>query len=176
MNDHPNNSPAVENLQRYLRKLSFDEASIPAPPVDGIFDTRTEEALREFQRSRGLPVTGSSDQDTWEQLYADYRGSLALNSPPRQISAFPPDPFGYVMVPGSTGFAVAALQYMLRELHYHYLALRELPITAVYDEETSAAVRLFQEKNRLSVDGNVGLLTWNAIADQYNILFSRNND
>jgi len=62
MNDHPNQAPAVENLQRYLRQLSYDQPEIPAPPIDGIFESQTEEALRQFQRSRGLPVTGSADR------------------------------------------------------------------------------------------------------------------
>ena len=175
MNDHPNKAPAVENLQRYLRQLSYDEADIPAPPIDGVFESQTEEALRQFQRLRGLPVTGSADQETWEQLYRAYRSSLAYNSPPRQIAAFPLDPFGYVIAANSIGFAVLALQQMLRELSYNYAALGELPVTGIYDENTQNAVRLFQANNRLPADGNVGLLTWNAIADQYNALFSKTN-
>lgn len=175
MNNHPNQAPAVENLQRYLRQLSYDEPEIPAPPIDGIFESQTEEALRQFQRLRGLPVTGSADQETWERLYNAYRSSLAYNSPPRQISAFPLDPIGYVITTGSAGFAVLALQQMLQELSYHYAALVGLPVTGIYDETTQNAVRIFQQGNRLPVDGNVGLQTWNAITDQYNALSSKTN-
>lgn len=175
MNYHPNYAPAVENLQRYLRQLSFAEENIPTPPIDGIFESRTEEALREYQRSRGFPVTGSADQETWERLFADYRGSLASNSPPRGISVFPLDPSGYVLGTESVGFAVSALQHMLRELHFNYSALNDLPVTGIYDAPTVTAVRAFQSGNGLPVDGLVGLLTWNAIADQYNALFSRTN-
>lgn len=175
MNNHPNHFPAVENLQRYLRQLSFGEPNIPALPIDGIFESQTEDALREFQRSRGFPVTGSADQETWERLYRDYRSSLAYNSPPRGISVFPLDPPGYVLTAGSVGFVVTAVQYMLRELHFNYSAFNDLPVTGIYDEATVNAVRTFQQGNQLPVDGNVGLLTWNAIADQYNALFSRTN-
>ena len=82
MTNHQNYPAAVTNLQRYLRQLSYDEASIPPPPVDGIFEDATVAALREFQRLRGFPVTGQADQETWDRLYADYRASLAKNSPP----------------------------------------------------------------------------------------------
>jgi len=41
--------------------------------------------------------------------------------------------------------------------------------------ESQIAVRIFQQGNRLLVDGNVGLQTWNAIADQYNALSSKTN-
>lgn len=162
-------------MQRYLRQLSYGEPSIPAPPIDGIFETQTEDALREFQRLRGIPVTGSADQNTWERLYNDYRGALAYNSPPRQISVFPLDPPGYVLTAGSGGFVVAAVQHMLRELHFNYTDLSNVEVTGIYDEQTVNAVRDFQQNNQLPVNGNVGLLTWNAIADQYNVLFARNN-
>jgi len=171
MNQHPNHAPATANLQRYLRQLSYDEASIPLPPIDGIFDTRTEEALREFQRLRSLPVTGNADLDTWERLYRDYRSSLSVNSPPRSILAFPLEPTSYVMSADSRGFAVLALQAMLLELHQKYLPLGSVELTGIYDEQTEKAVRAFQRANRLHEDGNVGLLTWNEIADQYNVLF-----
>ena len=173
MNEHQNFPPAVENMQRYLRQLSYDEPTIPPPPIDGIFETRTEDALREFQRLRGFPITGSADRNTWDRLYGDYRSSLAFNSPPRQISVFPLEPVGYVMVPGSGGFAVAAVQHMLLELHHSYKELESIIVTGIYDGQTENAVRTFQRLNNLPEDGNVGLLTWNSIADQYNVLFSR---
>ncbi len=172
MNNQPNKAAATRNLQQYLRQLSYDEEGIPAPPVDGIFESQTTNSLREFQRSRGLPVTGRADLETWERLYADYRASLASNSPPRQISAFPSDPQGYVLTAGSVGFVVSALQYMLRELHHSYAALSDVVMTGIYDDQTQSAVRSFQRLNSLPEDGNVGLLTWNEIADQYNLLFS----
>ncbi len=175
MTYHPNHTPAVENLQRYLRQLSYDEQTIPAPPIDGIFESQTEEALREFQRLRGIPSTGSADQETWELLYDAYRASLASNSPPRPILVFPPDPAGYVVTAGSVGFPVLAIQHMLRELSYNYFGLSNIELSGIYDEQTQNAVRTFQSGNRLPVDGNVGLVTWNAIADQYNALFSKTN-
>lgn len=173
MNQHPNFAPATANLQRYLRQLSYDEETLPPPPVDGIFDTRTAEALQEFQRLRGLPVTGTADFETWERLYTDYRGSLAINSPPRPVSVFPLEPPSYVLTPNNRSFTVLALQYMLLELHQNYLPLSSVELTGVYDEQTEKAVRDFQRANGLHEDGVVGLLTWNEIADQYNVLFSR---
>ena len=172
MENHPNQSIAVKNLQRYLRQIAFEEKSFTPPPVDGIFASQTEQALRDYQRSRGLPVTGYADQETWERLYADYRASLARNSPPRPISVFPLEPDGYVMRDGSIGFAVTAVQAMLRELQHARMELANIQITGIYDAQTKDAVRLFQRYSGLPIDGLVGLLTWNALADQYNRLFS----
>lgn len=173
MPDPQSNSVAVKNLQRYLRRLSFGEPTIPDPPVDGIFDTRTENALREFQRLRGLPVTGRADAQTWERLYDDYRAAGAIGSPAQKISLFPLNPSGYRFSIGDRGFAVTALQYMLRELQVDHAELVDLPLSGVYDAKTADAVRVFQGKNGILENGEVGLLTWNTLTDQYNILFLR---
>ena len=172
---HPNQSDAVQNLQRYLRRLSFWESTIPDPPIDGIFESRTEAALREFQRLRGLSITGKADRETWDRLYNDYRGVLSAGAPPRQVAIFPADLPEYVAGPGSTGFAITVLQHMLLELHYNHKELADLTVTGIFDAPTEQAIRLFQSKYLLPVDGLVGLLTWNAITDRYNALFFKND-
>ena len=171
MFDHPNAPVAIKNLQRYLRQLSYDEKTIDPIAIDGIFEAKTQAALQEFQRLRGLPTTGSADLETWERLYADYRASLALNSPPRTVQIFPLEPPAYVMTLGARGFPVLTLQSMLLELQHSYFPLGAVEVSGIYDEKTAEAVRLFQALNRLPADGAVGQMTWNAIADQYNVLF-----
>ncbi len=175
MNGQENGRVATENLQRYLRQLSFWEAITP-PPVDGIFDDATEQALRDYQALRGLSATGVADQETWEQLYADYRASLAEHSPPRQISVFYLEPEGDVIREGAVGFAVYAIQYMLSELRHSHRELEGISPTGVYDAETAAAVRFFQSQNGIPDEGGVGMMTWNALADQYNARFASHRD
>lgn len=56
-------SETVTEVQRRLNERGFD-----AGPVDGIFGKRTESALREFEKSRGLPVDGVLDSTTYTHL------------------------------------------------------------------------------------------------------------
>lgn len=168
-----NEADAIRNLQRYLRQLSYDEERITRPPVDGIFESDTREALQNFQSIKGLPVTGTADQETWELLYASYRSSLASNSPPRTVAIFPRTPDSAVLTIGSQGFTVMTLQHMLTELSLNYSDLGELAISGSYDEPTQNAVRAFQSHNVLAQTGDVDRLTWNQIADQYNTIFTR---
>lgn len=166
---------AVRNLQRYLRQLSYHEP-LTAPPIDGIFERDTENALREFQSSRGLPVTGIADETTWNTLYAAYRVSLAENTAPQSISVFPRFPKGFRMGEGSTGFVVAAVQYMLQELEVLYGGMRKVIPMGEYDRDTADAVQHFQSVNRLQETGEIDLLTWNLLADQYNWIFDNGTD
>ena len=49
-------------LQQHL--ASFD----PAVKATKSFDAATDQALRNFQSSRGLPVTGTTDALTWQAV------------------------------------------------------------------------------------------------------------
>ena len=172
MPQYQNESEATKNLQRYLRQLSYHNTSIFPPPIDGIFESDTRRSLSDFQGAYGLPVTGIADRETWELLYAAYRASLTENTPPRAISVFPFLPTEVQLSPGSQAFSVTVLQHMLRELSVLYSPLLSVEITGTYDDATYEAIKDFQSKNRLFANGITDVPTWNAIADQYNLLFA----
>lgn len=161
---------ATRNLQRYLRQLSFSDARIPAPPVDGIFEEDTRRALTAFQQTQGLPETGVGDPETFEALFLAYRSSLAENAPPREIAVFPRSPKGYSLGEGDRNFVVTVVQFLLRELERLYPELSAVEVNGVYDPTTESAVRLFQSRNALPESGRVDLLTWNTLADRHNLL------
>lgn len=171
MPQRQNEEQAIRNLQRYLRRISYEEESIVAPPIDGIFESDTRNALRAFQALKGLEETGIADFETWELLYAAYRSTLARNSPPRAVAIFPRDPEDYVLTIGSEGIAVTTLQHMLTELSFDYAELNDVTVNGVFDPPTEAAVTAFQRHNVLRQTGKVDRSTWNTIADRYNTLF-----
>ena len=84
----------------------------------------------------------------------------------------PPSSNVFPLKEGSKGLPVNVLQYMLVELSSLYSTLEGVAVTGEYDKATEAAVRELQEKSRLVPSGAVDIPTWNAITDQYNILFS----
>ncbi|SET64653.1 LysM domain-containing protein [Natronincola peptidivorans] len=57
---------SVRKLQQLLADAGFDPG-----PVDGIFGPRTEEAVRAFQRNKGLTVDGIVGVATWTALGVD---------------------------------------------------------------------------------------------------------
>ena len=168
-----NHAEATRNLQRYLRQLSFAEETIPSPPIDGVFESATRDALLAFQRSRGLPATGAAALKTWEELYRSWRASVAENAPSERISVFPRTPKNATLRAGSQGFAVSAVQFILRELERVYPEFSKIEVNGIYDPTTEEGVRVFKERNALPITGTVDRLTWNLLADAHNLLFDR---
>ncbi len=163
-----NKATAVANLQRYLRRLSFDDPRIPRVPVDGIFDTVTEEAVRAFQDIYALPVTGRADLATFERLYAEYERALARTDRTPVLHLFPTSPENYVLQLGEESVTVSFLQVLLQELGIIYDTLEWGEVTGVFDELTERNVRRIQRAALLPETGKVDLLTWNRILRDFN--------
>jgi hypothetical protein len=68
---------AVKTLQAQLKPLGFDPG-----PIDGIFGSGTDSAVRAFQRARGIGVDGIVGPQTWATLYASAAPAPSKPSPP----------------------------------------------------------------------------------------------
>ena len=165
---------AIENIQRYLRHLTFHDDQLgeqSSVPIDGIWDSATRDALIKFQQSRGLPVTGTVDRATWGVLKAEYDASVAENSPPAMLALFPRYPAGFVIKQGDKGYLAVTVQHLLRELErLYFFPTAPAEPTGIYDENTAEIVRDFQKRNSIPVTGNVDRETWDAMAVQHNLL------
>ena len=62
----------IRSLQTMLRTLAHADETLLKLVPDGIYGPNTVQAVREFQRQNGLPVTGETDNTTWNKLVAIY--------------------------------------------------------------------------------------------------------
>lgn len=170
MAQYENEAQAITNLQTYLRHLSYFDPDATKVPIDGVFGSDTEKAVREFQRENGLMQTGNADRETWELIFEQYRASIAEKAPPQMIGLFPRIPDNYILAKGDSWFLVDIIQYMLGELKISYDNFGEVERTGVYDDATINAIKEFQRRNFLLQTGNVDRLTWNLLAQQFNIV------
>ena len=166
--DQPITRPdAIRNLQRYLRRLSFDNPALLRVPVDGIFESATEDAVRAFQAQYGLPETGRADRATWDRIYDAYLRAERASDRSTTTNFFPRYPEGYELTIGEESLTVSLLQLLLRELSVIYDTLVFAEVTGIFDTETEQNVRRFQQASLLPETGKVDLATWNRILRDY---------
>jgi peptidoglycan hydrolase-like protein with peptidoglycan-binding domain len=87
----------VRKLQLQLRRLGF-----PAGSVDGVFGPVTEQAVRMFQQSVGLPSTGLVDKATWDLVNSSAPAPPETGAPIALRSPVPPAPQPAPSPPPST--------------------------------------------------------------------------
>lgn len=168
-----NKREAITNLQRYLRRLSFEGLDGERLPVDGIFDRATENAVSEFQRTNGLSVTGVADKATWDAIFEKYRRITEDERNTRGLYLFPDSPSDYAVSAGDTLMLVRIIQMLLLELRSAYDVFEDITESGTYDSATAEGIREFQRINGLAVTGEVDRATWNRIVREYSNLNER---
>ena len=66
----------IRSLQTMLRVIAEDDPTHLRIVPDGIYGPETTAAISTFQRKHGLPVTGVTDQATWEAVVGVYSPAL----------------------------------------------------------------------------------------------------
>ena len=130
-------------LQSALAELGYLEEE----DVDGKFGSKTEDALKVFQKRNGLAQDGIASQDLQLKLYEDTPKDTRGY---RQYVRTVPPVAGAVIREKSKGEPVTKLQTRLKELGYY-----KGELTGVCDEDTVAAIKLFEGKHGLVADGEM---------------------
>lgn len=158
---------SVKILQYYLCFLSYFNLKLPYVAVDGIFGDETRDAVLAFQSLYGLDVDGIVGIDTWDMIQNAYAGVLtSLPDEYRSYSSllYP----GYIITTGASGKVVEQLQTYLKTIAANNPSIPDVTVDGYYGEETKKAVLAVQKLEGIEQNGQVGVLTWNAIVNLYN--------
>ena len=142
-------APAVgaANPQQAGLQVALRAQGLYRGPIDAITGPHTVAAVRAFQRSHGLPVTG----------IADARTRAAMGPLGRPL-------FGSrTLRRGDFGWDVAVLQYLLVRSGIR------VPVNAYFDGPTLKGLRTYQRRLHLNSDGVVGPNTFTALGLQQRI-------
>jgi peptidoglycan hydrolase-like protein with peptidoglycan-binding domain len=125
------------DIQRELSRRGLYDG-----PVDGVTGPKTDAAIRDFETSAKLKVSG---EPTEEVLRAIQRAPLKTETVPRPTPR--PDPIADLIAPTSR---VVAVQRALNDFGYG-----PVKATGVYGSETIAAIQKFERDRKLPVTGQV---------------------
>ncbi|MBE5040124.1 peptidoglycan-binding protein [Ructibacterium gallinarum] len=159
----------VRLIQYFLNVIAEFNDYIPAINIDGIFGPATQNAVKAFQQSAGLPETGVVDETTWNALLENYNTVIQGLPPDYRVGGAVVYP-GEILRRGMSGENIRLLQSYLTKIADTDSDIPKIPVTGYFGEETEKAVLAFQKKYGIPARGIVGLNTWNAIAKQYDAL------
>ena len=170
---------AVFTLQRQLNRITKDYPFLGKLTVDGVFGSRMAATVRAFQKQFNLTADGMVGRQTWYKIsyiYVSVKDLAELTSEGEVSSGTLSDGTwgGTVLRTGSTGSAVEQLQFWLNTLAQYESSIPSLTVDGVYGTGTANAVRAFQRKYGLTVDGVVGRATWTEVYDQFRSIQSDN--
>ena len=155
----------IRSLQTMLRVLSEHNDRYKALIPDGIYGPDTMSAVRVFQQYNRLPVTGVTDQQTWDAIVGAYELALVevVLPEPLQVLLNPNDS----VAPGGTGAIVYLAQVILTVLADCYHCVPAPAITGRLDGATQDALEVFQQLCGLPITGNLDCHTWRHLALQF---------
>ena len=164
--------PSVFTLQRQLNRITKDYPFFGTLTPDGIFGEEMAETVKRFQRQFSLTADGVVGRQTWYKIsyiYVSVKDLAELTSEGETSSGVLSDGTwgGTVLRTGSRGGAVEQLQFWLNTISQYVASIPSVSVDGSFGSRTAAAVRAFQRRYGLAVDGVVGEATWNAIYAQF---------
>ena len=164
----------IRSLQTMLRVIAENTPGMESIVPDGIYGPETVRIISAFQRSHGLPVTGITDQSTWEAIVAVYEPAM-VEQDQAQVVEVILNP-AQVIRKGERHPHLYLVQSMLKVLSEVYGSITDLTVTGILDDATEDALFVFQQLSGLPATGHLDKHTWKALALQYPLAANRQTE
>ena len=155
-------SQPVRSLQTMLRILAEYDDRYETVVPDGVYSPQTMRAVAQFQQNHGIPVTGVTDQRTWEEIVARYEPALIFvdEAQPVEIILNPNEVLSF----GESSPYLYVAQAMLIVLAETYGSVARPSMTGLLDAPTADSLSSFQSLIGLPVTGDLDKHTWKHLA------------
>ena len=161
----------IRSLQQMLRVIAENDDRLPSVVPDGIYGADTARAVSAFQRSAGVPITGTVDQVTWDAIVARYEPALIAQgeAEPLRIILDPDQ----VIRRGERNPNLYLVQAILVVLSQLYAGITPPGMNGILDIATADSISSFQEMSLLPVTGELDKETWKHLALHYPMAANR---
>lgn len=161
----------IRSLQTMLRVIGEQDPQAPSVVPDGIYGQHTMTAVSSFQRQNGLPITGITDQNTWDAIVLAYETSLIQidQAVPIEVIWEPNQIFRL----GDSSPYLYLLQAMLLYLAQSHSTISVPSQSGVLDTSTAEALAAFQLLAGLPPTGELDRVTWKYLVNQFTLNANR---
>ena len=155
----------IRSLQTMLRIIAEHDPVHETVIPDGIYGPETLSAISTFQRLHGLPITGVTDQQTWDAIVAHYEEARVhqQEAEPLLLMLNP----GQIIRKGERHPHMYLVQAILTVLAEEYDSITRPDSTGILDDATADALASFQALSGLPMTGHLDKQTWRHLALQY---------
>jgi len=157
----------IRSLQTMLRVIAEDDGYLLTVVPDGIYGQETINAVNAFQRRFDLPITGITDQATWERIVTEYESAMVRIGKAEPIEIIM-DP-GQVYRLGDESPYIYLLQSMLTQLSTNTLSISRPNHSGILDENTAISLSEFQRLANLPETGELDKVTWKHLVKQFTL-------
>lgn len=152
----------IRSLQTMLRHLAESDSRYQTVIPDGVYGNSTRSAVANFQRIHGIPVTGITDQNTWESILAEFiPARIQIAEAEALIPILNPN---QVIRRGERHPVLGPAQAVLQLLSEVYGSIPAPGISGILDDRTADSLSSFQYLNNLPMTGNLDKHTWKHLA------------
>lgn len=166
-------SQPIRSLQTMLRAIAENDSSYMRTVPDGLYGPETVQAVTVFQRVHGLPVTGVTNQATWDTLVAVYELALIEQGHAQEIEIIlnPKQ----VIRRGEKHPNLLLAQAMLTVLAEVYHSIGQPSNSGILDAPTADSLSSFQSLSALPMTGQLDKNTWKHLSHQYTLASNLQN-
>ena len=161
----------IRSLQTMLRVLGEYDDKYASLIPDGIYGRKTMEAVSAFQRLHALPVTGVTDQATWDAIARAYEPALVEVDHAQPVEIILNT--GAVLRRGSESPYLYLAQSMLLVLAEQYASITTPTHSGILDEATAQSLASFQALANLPQTGELDKVTWKHLALHFPLAANR---
>ena len=155
----------IRSLQTMLRFIAESRGDSISVIPDGIYAQNTVSAVSDFQRRKGMPATGITDQATWDAIAAAYADAVILVGEPQNVTVLLDS--GQVIRRGQRHPDLYLAQAILAVLSQAYASVTPPGTDGILDLATAESLAAFQTLNGLPTTGELDRMTWHYLALQY---------
>lgn len=155
----------IRTLNYMLDFISYFNPNIPFSNLSGeVFNEKTENAVKDFQRYYGLLETGIVDRNTWKAILEAFEQTLSTI--PKEYLIYVDEFYpGIFLSEDMEGEDIIRLQNFLYTICENTHEIPGVRVSGIFDNLTKQSILYIQNKFDLEKNGIVGPATWRKIVE-----------